>query len=216
MELNNTPFCIAENRQLDCQFGTHYYKDKPRKSSRVLIQGSRKKGCHAHITIKKYIAYPEYKVELQGKATVRNLRKKRMSELKADLSTQKCVATRSLFFVSLPTEDAHTGHPTGNGVAGFSQRTNEKVAAKIAELVAEGITEINEVRRLLRHYVMHDLCRESPPNPNDRAYFPIDNDLKNHIYMAKRALQLSCLDQENLCLKIDQWKISDPEITHIF
>ena len=216
MELNNTPFCIAENRQLDCQFGTHYYKDKPRKSSRVLIQGSRKKGCHAHITIKKCMAYPEYKVELQGKATLRNLREKRMSELKADLSTQKCVATRIVYFVSLPTEDAHTGHPTGNGVAGFSQRMNEKVAAKIAELVAEGITEIHEVRRLLRHYVMHDLCRESPPNPNDRAYFPIDNDLKNHIYMAKRALQLSCLDQENLCLKIDQWKISDPESTHIF
>ena len=101
-------------------------------------------------------------------------------------------------------------------MAGLSQRMNEKVAAKIAELVAEGITEIHEVRRLLRHYVMHDLCRDSPPNPNDRAYFPIDNDLKNHVYMAKRALQLSCLDQESLRLKIDQWKISDPESTHFF
>ena len=93
---------------------------------------------------------------------------------------------------------------------------NEKVAAKIAELVAEGITELHDVRRLLRHYIMHDLCRESPPNPNDRVYFPIDNDLKNHVSMAKRALQLSCLDQENLRLKIDQWKISDPESTHFF
>ncbi len=216
MELNNTPFCIAETRQLDCQFGPQYYKDKQRKSSRVLIQGSRKKGCHAHIMIKKCVVYPEYKVELQGKAALRTLRERRMSELKADLSAEKCVATRIVYFVSLPTEDAHTGHPTGNGVAGFSQKMNEKVAAKIAELVAEGITEIHEVRRLLRHYVMHDLCRESPPNPNDRAYFPIDNDLKNHVYMAKRALQLSCLDQENLRLKIDQWKISDPESTHFF
>lgn len=157
MELDNTPFCIAETRQLDCQFGPHYYKDKTRKSSRVLIQGSRKKGCHAHITIKKCIAYPEYKVELQGKATLRTLRERKMSELKAALSTQKCVATLIVYFVSLPTKDAHTGHHTDNGVARFSQRTNEKVAAKIAELVAEGITEIHEVRRLLRHYVMHDL-----------------------------------------------------------
>ena len=62
---------------------------------------------------------------------------------------------------------------------------------------------------------MHDLCRKSPPNPNDRAYFPIDNDLKNHLYMDK-ALQLSCLDQENVRLKIDQWKIYDPESTHFF
>ena len=102
--------------------------------------------------------------------------------------------------VSLPTEDAHTGHLTGNGPAGFSQRVNEAVAAKSLELVAEGITEIHEVRRFLRHYVMHDLCRESRPNPNDRVYLSIDSDLKNHVYMAKRALQLSCLHQENLHL----------------
>ena len=76
---------------------------------------------------------------------------RKKNELKADLSTEKCVATRIVYFVSLPTEDAHTGHPTGNGVAGFSQKMNEKVAAKIAELVAERITEIHEVRRLLQH-----------------------------------------------------------------
>ena len=34
--------------------------------------------------------------------------------------------------------------------------------------------------------------------------------------MAKRALQLSCLDQENLRLKINEWKNSDPESTHYF
>ena len=122
MDLNNTPFCIAETRQLDCQFGPHYYKEKQRKSSRVLIQGSRKKGCHAHITIKKCIAYPDYKVELQSNATLRTLQGKRMPELKAALSMGKCVTTRIVYYVSLPTEDAHTGHPTGNGVAGFSQR----------------------------------------------------------------------------------------------
>ena len=151
---------------------------------------------------------------MQGKATLRTLRERRMSELKAALSSQKCIATRIVYFVSLPIEAAHTDHHTGDGIAGFSQRMNNKVAAKIVELVAESITEVREVRRLLWHYVMHDLCRESPPNPNDRAYFPIDNDLKNHICMAKRALQLSCLDQENLRLKINEWKISDPESTH--
>ena len=60
---------------------------------------------------------------------------------------------------------------------------NEKVATKISEIVADGITDIPQVRSLLRHYVMHDLCKDNPPNPNDRAYFPLDNDLRNHIYM---------------------------------
>ena len=41
-----------------------------------------------------------------------------------------------------------------------SQRMNEKLGAKNAELVSEGITEIHDVGRLLRHYVMNDLCRE--------------------------------------------------------
>ena len=121
MELNNSPFCIAETRQLDCQFGPHFYKEKPRKSYLILTQRSRNKGCHAHITIKKCIKYPEYKVELQGKATLRTLRERRLSEVKADLSAQKCVATRTVYFETLPTEDAHTGNATGNEIVGFSE-----------------------------------------------------------------------------------------------
>ena len=130
-----------------------------------------------------------------------------MSELKAALSTQNVTSHTVYFNV---TEDTHISHLTGNGAAGFSQRVSENVAEKILELVAEGITE---VRRLLRHYVMHDLCRENSRNPSDRAYFPIDN---GHVYMAKRTLQLSCLDRENLHLTIDEWKLSDPESTHFF
>ena len=63
---------------------------------------------------------------------------------------------------------------------------------------------------------MKDLCKENHPDENDRSYFPTNNDLRNHIYMAKQALKLSCLDQENLRLKIDEWKQTDPESTHYF
>ena len=121
-----------------------------------------------------------------------------------------------MYFVSLPTEEAHTNHPTGKGVGGYSQRMNQQVAAKIAELVADGITDKQQVRTLLRRYVMHELCKDTPPQPNDRAYFPTDHDVSNHIYMAKRALQLSCLDQENAHLKIQQWKKTYKGSTHFF
>ena len=140
-----------------------------------------------------------------------------MNALKLELSRNPtAVTTKVMYYVSLPTEEAHTGHPTGRGVAGFSQRVNPQVATRIAEIVADGITDKTQVRTLLRHYVMHELCSKAPPDPNDRAYFPIDNDLKNHIYMAKRALQLSCLDQENAHLKIQQWKKTRPDDTHFF
>ena len=63
---------------------------------------------------------------------------------------------------------------------------------------------------------MNDLCKDNVPNPNDRAYFSLDTGLRNPIFMAKQALQLSCLDQENARLKIEKWKDLDPESQHFF
>jgi hypothetical protein len=60
VEFNTTPFRLIEKKTLDCQFGKQYYKDKPRKSTRTMIQGSRKLGCPAHITIKVYEIFPEH------------------------------------------------------------------------------------------------------------------------------------------------------------
>ena len=121
-----------------------------------------------------------------------------------------------MYFVSLPTEEAHHGHPTGGGVAEFSQRMHQKVAKRISQIVGDGITELTQVRSLLRQYIMYDLCKDSQPDSNDRAHFPLDRDLANHIYMAKRANQLSCLDQENVLLKIKQWRKLTPTVLTIF
>ena len=125
-----------------------------------------------------------------------------MNLLKGELlNNPDVMKTKTMCFISLPTEYAHSGHPTGKGIAGFSQHMNDKVAAKIVEIVADSIIEVTQVRNLLRHYVIHDRCKNTPPDPNDRL---LDIDIKNHIYMTKRALQLSCLDQENAHLKIQQ------------
>ena len=131
----NTPFSIVENRRLECQFGPRYYKEKPQKSTRVRIQGSRKMGCLAHITIKKCILYPDYLIQPHENGKGRTLREKKMAELKANLSTNaQTVTSKTMYYVSLPTEDSHQGHPTGGGIAGFAQRVNDKVAVKISEL----------------------------------------------------------------------------------
>ena len=104
-----------------------------------MVQGSRKTGCHAHISIKKCIAYPEYQNKLKSTRTVHeNI----LVNLKRALSNGNAVATRTLYFVSLPLEDAHNGHLTESGPAGLVKRMHEKVAAKITELVGESITDI--------------------------------------------------------------------------
>lgn len=72
------------------------------------------------------------------------------------------------------------------------------------------------MRKVLNHYVRTSLCVQNPPDSDDRAYFPVHRDLKNHIYKAKRALELSKLDQDNLAKKISEWKELYPDSQHYF
>jgi len=65
IHFNNVPFSLFEHKNLDCQFGEHYYKERPPiKCQKKLLhlQGSTKICCAAHITIKGYILYPDYKL----------------------------------------------------------------------------------------------------------------------------------------------------------
>ena len=116
----------------------------------------------------------------------------------------------------MPTAEAHhTTHPTG-GIYGMAQKVHPKVIEKIHQLVSEGVTSVQEMKRALDHYVKYDLCRDSPPDINDRAYHPSSNDIKNHIHRAKSQLQLSKFDQENLRLKVNQWQKSSPSTKFFF
>ena len=53
------------------------------------------------------------------------------------------------------------------------------------------------------------------PSPTDRAYYPTTSDIRNHMYKTKLGLQLSKFDQENLALKIEEWKKRTDD-THFF
>ena len=76
--------------------------------------------------------------------------------------------------------------------------------------MGEGTTEVQEVKRALKHDVQHSLCADVKPDLTDRAYYPTSTDVHNHIYLAQCACQLSKLDQENLQLKVQKWKRDSP------
>ena len=140
-----------------------------------------------------------------------------MAALKANLcKNAQSVTTKTMYYVSLPTKTPIRVTLQVLEWQALQRGSNDKVAIKISELVADGVTESDKVRSILRHYVLKDLCKNNPPDCNDRAYFPTDTDLRNHIYMTKRAMQLSCLDQENIKLKLENWKAIDPESNHFF
>jgi len=78
------------------------------------------------------------------------------------------------------------------------------------------MTSVREVKNHLKHYVLHVLYVHQKPNTLDRAYFPTTNDVKNHVYLAQCACQLSKFDQENLRLKIEQWKQDNPTAQFLY
>ena len=120
-----------------------------------------------------------------------------------------------MYYVRLPTEEAHhMCHPT-KGEMGFSQRIYPELITNIHDLVQTGVTDPTVVQRLLRSHVCSQM-HTNPPDPNDRSYFPMVDDVRNHVNRAKQSLKLSIIDQENAALRVDQWKALCPEAKFLF
>ena len=220
MEFGNTPFIVGDSQHLQCQYGPQYYKSKPKKGKQLRLQSTRKIGCPAHVVVKHYTLFPEYAIhpdDIEGKSkyNLRLLKEQTLKKLQNEIESG-CIKQTTRYWLSLPTVEAHEkAHPVKQAAV-FSQKVNPAVAQMIAELVADGITEIDDVKKSLRHRINHYLCKDSPPDPNDRAYFPTHDDLRNHIYRAKQALQHSKYDQENLRLKVLNWKKTHPDANFFF
>lgn len=188
---------------MHCQHGELYYK--PYKSTskhpRLCLQGTRKIGCTAKITIRQYLLYPEYSLvgTFDSKWQERKAKEEQLSLLKASLISQKPVQVKAMYYVSLPIEEVHhSAHPT-RGSHVMAQKVNPNIAIKISQLFGEGMVDAYEVRKALKHYVNEVMCANTTkPDPDDRAYFPmIRGDIRNHIYKAKKAHDLSKFDQQN-------------------
>ena len=121
-----------------------------------------------------------------GNTEVKHLKSKKLRQLRE----MKLHSLTPRFFVSLPTHESHEkSHPTGI-LCGAAQKVHPLISKKIEDLVREGSTDPNEVQRALREYVRNQ-CSTPKPSPTDRAYYPTTTDIRNHMYKAKVALQLS-------------------------
>ena len=221
VEFDNTPFVVSEIRKLDCQFGRHYYKEKQSKPRRICLQGTRKIGCKAQIEVRSIVVYSDFQINKEDVLSLspRGLKEKKkeyLHRLHQVLAKNEHTKVVTKYHVLLPEEEAHHAfHPT-HGPASYSQRVHPKLIEKIYELVADGLTEAHEVKRALKNHVTNVLCPDSKPEPTDRSYYPTTTDIRNHIYKAQRACQLSSLDQENLRLKIKEWKKQNPKSLFYF
>lgn len=181
MWFNGVPFIVSTRRKQHCQFGKLYFIERTASSGRTHLQGTNKIGCPAHV----HVSFPRLLCPKPVHLNLESWRKKnatRINELKESLAAGKKVDTETkYYFVLLPTKEAHRSYHPTSGPAGFAQRVHPKIIEKINLLVGEGITEVEEVKCALRHYVLHVLFPDpnNRPNETNRAYYPTKTDIKN-------------------------------------
>ena len=98
---------LGEMQLLDCQYGVHYKKPKSNTSNRVYLQGTRKKGCPAHIEITQFDLYPEYSVHSHmctniSQKQARKIREESLKSLKQALKQSKGEEVTHKYYKTCP------------------------------------------------------------------------------------------------------------------
>ena len=195
--LMTLPLQLTNTQCLIVSMGSTTLRKKESKHARLRLQGTRKIGCCAHIEITQYTLYPDYQVTKQEKEglsswKLRLLCEDKLRELRKELDTG-VPKTQTKYFVLLPTNEAHKNHPTG----AFAQKVHPLLLTKISELVSSNITDVHEVKKLLKYHTDNQISKQLgfKPQAHDRAFYPNIVDIKNHVHRA-RALQIGSREFE--------------------
>jgi len=74
------------------------------------------------------------------------LQEEKLEMLRKKVAANQPIKISMKYFVSLPMESAHSGHPTGLSAI-FVQKLHPLVSQKILEMVKSGITDTSEMKR---------------------------------------------------------------------
>ena len=101
----------------------------------------------------------------------------------------------------------------------MSQNVDDRIIkfTNYYKLVGEGVTQVRKMEHHIKIFVKDELFRgEQLPPITSRRFFPIRNDIRSHMYHATVQNRLAKLDQQNLDLKIKQWRIQSPNDSFFF
>ena len=145
---------------------------------------------------------------------VRTRKEEMMSALKRDIEQGKKPEYKIRHFIRFPLLSTHRGHPVAEDAV-IHQLVDKKIIEKVGDLVANNITNINEVRRFLEEYVKKELfanaSEDEKPDPTNRKFYPTKKDLQNHIANSILSLKTCKDDQEALRRKIEVWRRDSPD-----
>ena len=83
--------------------------------------------------------------ESLGPRKLKEKKKEKLQELYQVL--KELINTKVMYHVLLPDEEAHHAFRQTHGAASYAQRVHPKFIEKIYELVFEGVTDVQEVKR---------------------------------------------------------------------
>jgi hypothetical protein len=164
----------------------------PRKK-KVFLRDSAKKGCHAVMMYATVRVFPQSDI---SNGSVRALRKIKKESITSDVNPD----VRTYFrFPLVHSHDVTKHSARGNTVSA-------DVVAQIYKYVKEGKYTVYDVKTSLRAWL-----KEHKPlaRTSDRAFYPEDRDLVNHIYAAKNFLKDRVIDQENLAVFIKKYEMEE-------
>ncbi|XP_072051131.1 uncharacterized protein [Amphiura filiformis] len=198
LKYDGTPFIIMGSRVMSCIFGpdnNKNYKIRAQEERvRLSLSGieddrkrrqmktpSKKVGCPAMISIRHIVRFPRHQIDTDD---VTN-RRQAASSLKEDFMDCVRLPYEERFYVCLPSPSIHAGHPEGEEALS-KDSLDERIIAKIHELVAQGIEKPGDIEEHLNTFVTDELFKGSEPPPQTwRRFYPKKNDIRNQVYRAK-------------------------------
>lgn len=101
------------------------------------------------------------------------------------------------YYVTISKMCHHTGHDFSHYMT-YGQTIDANVSKRIKDLVREGVTATQDIKKCLQYYVQDVLFAGKPqPDENCRAFFPTLKDIRNCIQRTLREDRCSSIDQEN-------------------
>ncbi|XP_061188387.1 uncharacterized protein LOC133196526, partial [Saccostrea echinata] len=96
---------------------------------------------------------------------------------------------RRIYILLPKSEDHESTHLTGQ-LAGFMNPLSKEVRDKLGKLVGHGVTSVSEMQRHLHVFVETMLFKDTKrPALTDAAYYPTDETIRAHIYLAQLRLR---------------------------
>lgn len=97
------------------------------------------------------------------------------------------------------------------------QKVDDSIIERIYQLVGEGVRSVGEMERHLKLFVKFQMfAGRTPPDLNNRRFYPTKTDIRNHMYRASQSQRYSKIDQKDVQCKLEQWEREYPDDSFFF